>query len=54
MTQPVNIREHLMTRLVSKHGMDPLTAAAAWEEYLLFVLAQRICREPAGLRIEDN
>jgi len=54
MTQPLSMREQLITRLVSEHGVDRLTAAAAWEEYLLYALAKRMCREPAGLHIENN
>lgn len=47
-------REQVLARLVARHGMDAEKAAAAWEEYLLYVLARQICREPAGLHIEDN
>jgi hypothetical protein len=47
-------REQVFARLATRYGMDAEKAAAAWEEYLLYVLARQICREPAGLHIENN
>jgi hypothetical protein len=49
-----NIREQVIARLIARHGIDHENAAAAWEEYLLHVLAKHICRNPPGLHIEDN
>ena len=54
MTQSHRVKEQLIAHLTSKFGVDRKHAAVAWEEYLLHILAKRICREPAGLHIEDN
>lgn len=43
-----------MSRLMSEYGFDREKAAAAWEEFMLYVIARRICRHPAGLHIERN
>jgi hypothetical protein len=49
-----NCREQVIARLVARHGLDHENAAAAWEEYLLDLLAKRMCREVACLHIENN
>ena len=54
MADSPNMREQVFARLTARHGLNAAEAAAAWEEYLLYVLANQICREPAGLHIEDN
>ena len=48
------MKEQVLARLAACHGLDAEEAAAAWEGYLLYVLARQICREPAGLSIENN
>ena len=54
MGESPSMREQVVARLTARHGLNAEKAAAAWEEYLLYVLARQICREPAGLHIEDN
>jgi hypothetical protein len=49
-----NMREQVIARLVARHGLDHENAAAAWEEYLLDLLVKCMCREVAGLHIENN
>ena len=49
-----NMREQVIARLIARHGLDREHAAAAWKEYLLKLLAKRLCREPVHLLIENN
>jgi len=54
MNQSQSMREEVIARLTTRHGMSGEAAAAAWEEYLVLLFGRQLGQESARDYIERN
>ncbi|ALA59157.1 hypothetical protein [Nitrospira moscoviensis] len=54
MERRAGLREEVIARLMTRHGLTAEEAGLAWERYLLSLRAKQRAREGAAADTEDN